>query len=213
MEFSGLQETDFDVFEIPGLELRMSALKEHLRPKLEQLGSDFSSYLSDLLGVSMYAHVAKHARRTVNPPKDSWVAFSHDKRGYKKHAHFQIGAWQTHAFATFGLIYESPFRQQYAAQLQQHAEEIVRALPAHYVWIPNHMDTLVLPADEVSAAKLTELAERMATGRQGELMVGIQISRAEAVRLDPFEFERRVSECFQTLLPLYELATKEVVLA
>lgn len=213
MEFSGLQETDFDVFEIPGLELRMTALKEHLRPKLEQLGSDFSFYLSDLLGVSMYAHVAKHARRTVNPPKDSWVAFSHDKRGYKKHAHFQIGAWQTHAFATFGLIYESPFRQQYAAQLKQHAEQIVRALPAHYVWIPNHMDTTVLPADEVSAAKLTELAERMATGRQGELMVGIQISRAEAVRLDPFEFERRVSECFQTLLPLYELATKEVVLA
>ena len=37
-----------------------------------------------------FAHVAKHMRRTVNPPDDTWVAFAADKRGYKKHCHFKV---------------------------------------------------------------------------------------------------------------------------
>ena len=36
-------------------------------------------------------HVAKHARRSVNPPIDTWVAFAPNKRGYKMLPHFQIG--------------------------------------------------------------------------------------------------------------------------
>lgn len=215
MEFSGrfvgLEEADFDVFEVPGLELRMQALKAHLRPKLEQLGEDFSHFLSDLLGMPMYPHVARHARRTVNPPQDSWVAFSFDKRGYKKHAHFQIGAWQTHAFATFGLIYESPLRQAYARQLQAYADEVVRLVPKDYVWIPNHMDKGAIPAAAVQPENLFELTSKMASGRQGELLVGIQIPRAEAVVLGPQAFEEKVAECFRTLAPLYEMATKEGV--
>ena len=209
--FEGLEDADFDVFEVPGLEMRMEALKAHLRPKLQQLGEDFSSYLSDLLGIPMYAHVAKHARRTVNPPKDSWVAFSFDKRGYKKHAHFQIGAWQSHAFATFGLIYESPLRQAYAAQLRLHAAEIVNLVPSDYVWIPNYMDPGFISAAAVTADKLVELADKMASGRQGELLVGMQIPRDEAIALSPSEFEEKVATCFQTLAPLYEMATKEGV--
>jgi uncharacterized protein YktB (UPF0637 family) len=34
--------------------------------------------------------VARHARRTVNPPDDTWVAFAPDRRGYKKHCHFKV---------------------------------------------------------------------------------------------------------------------------
>ena len=41
-------------------------------------------------GAPAFAHVAKHARRTVNPPDDTWVAFALDKRGYKKHCHFKV---------------------------------------------------------------------------------------------------------------------------
>ena len=36
-----------------------------------------------------YPHVAKHARRSVNPPKDTWVAFATSKRGYKMLPHFK----------------------------------------------------------------------------------------------------------------------------
>jgi|SRR5579875_211052 len=211
MEFTGFQNEDFEVFEVPGLDERMTALKAHLRPKLEQLGRDISEFLGELLGIPMYPHVAKHARRTVNPPNDSWVAFCPDKRGYKKHPHFQIGAWRTHAFATFGLIYESPARSTYADQLKMHAKEVLDLIPGNYVWIPNHMDPEALPAKEVSKERLEQLANRLATARQGELLVGLQFPKAEAVRMSTSDFERAVRECFTKLKPLYRLAHAEVV--
>ncbi len=31
----------------------------------------------------MFPHVAKHARRSVNPPADSWVAFANSKEAIK----------------------------------------------------------------------------------------------------------------------------------
>lgn len=75
MEFKGFTNEDFDVFIIDGLEARMEALKETIRPKLEALGQHFAPTLSALTGDEMFVHVAKHARRTINPPKDTWVAF------------------------------------------------------------------------------------------------------------------------------------------
>lgn len=83
-------QTDFDVFNISGLENRMAALIENTRPKLEHLGEHFSSYITEMTGDETYAHVAKHARRTTNPPDDTWVAFSTNPRGYKMMPHFQI---------------------------------------------------------------------------------------------------------------------------
>lgn len=44
MEFKNFTNEDFDVFLIDGLEARMEALKETIRPKLEFLGQYFSPY-------------------------------------------------------------------------------------------------------------------------------------------------------------------------
>ncbi len=99
---------DFDVFKIDGLEQRMEALTLNIRPKFHGLGEMFSNYLSINLGEEFFPHVAKHARRTVNPPKDSWVAFSPYKRGYKSLPHFQIGLWHNYLFIIVAIIYEAP---------------------------------------------------------------------------------------------------------
>lgn len=211
MDFQGFTNEDFEVFAVPGLELRMEALKQHLRPKLEQLGHDISSFLSEELHQPVFAHVAKHARRTVNPPNDSWVAFCHDKRGYKQHPHFQIGAWETHAFATFGMIYESPWRGSYAARLKEHAQEVLDTVPEDYVWVPNHMDPNVIPARDLTSSTLNDLATKLATGRQGELLVGMKIDKERAVNMSGQAFEQMVKECFHTLKPLYRLSMTEVI--
>ena len=209
-KFVGFCEQDFEVFSVPGLDDRMASLKAHLRPKLEQLGEDFSERLSEWIGRPVYAHVAKHARRTVNPPSDSWVAFCTDKRGYKKHPHFQIGAWKTHAFALFGLIYESPARSIFAANLKANAAEVLSIVPDEFVWVPNHMDPNALSAKEVDAEKLFALADGLQK-RQGELLVGVTISREQAVKMTGDEFVSKVSDCFHTLLPVFELADTEAL--
>ncbi|MCL6451997.1 MAG: DUF1054 domain-containing protein [Alicyclobacillus sp.] len=211
MPFRGFEAADFEVFEVPGLERRMEALQAHLRPKLVELGELFAPQLAAWTGRPFYAHVAKHARRTVNPPNDSWVAFCEDKRGYKKHPHFQIGAWATHAFALFGVIYESPARAWFARQLVEHAEAVVRRIPGNYVFVPNHMDTAVIPASEVDAERLCALASDLQNKRHGELLVGIQIRKEEAVAMSGAAFAEAVAACFETLLPLYALANTEEI--
>jgi uncharacterized protein YktB (UPF0637 family) len=212
MQFTGFVAADFEVFEVPGLEARMEALKLQLRPKLEALGGYFAECLSNSLGRPVYPHVARHARRTVNPPNDSWVALGLDKRGYKKYPHFQIGLWQTHMFATFGLIYESPQRMQVAQALIHHADEVLAALPQDFVFIPDHMDPNIISRRDVDADRLTELANRLAHRRNGELMMGLNIAKGQAVSMTGETLLTTVASCFDILLPLFRLASEvEVV--
>ena len=61
---------NFKAFDVDGLDARMEALNEHVRPQLHQLGDYFTEYFTTQTGETFYPHVAKHARRSVNPPKD-----------------------------------------------------------------------------------------------------------------------------------------------
>lgn len=96
MDFTGFMEEDFDAFTIDGLDERMEAIRERIQPKFKSIGDELSGPLSEMTGKEMHVHIAKHARRTKNPPNDTWMAFCHDKRGYKKHPHFQIGLFDDH---------------------------------------------------------------------------------------------------------------------
>lgn len=100
-QFNGFTEDDFNVFLIPEFHDRMMALRTQVRPKLHNLGEDLAPGLSDLVGHPMFAHTASHARRRVNPPDDTWVAFSRSERGYKRYAHFEIGIALDYVFIRF----------------------------------------------------------------------------------------------------------------
>src|SRR5690625_2641821 len=118
MKQSFWTDKDFDVFYIEGLENRMTALQNIVQPKFFQLGDYFSNVLSGHGTGEFYPHVAKHARRTVNPPTDSWVAFAPAKRGYKALPHFQIGLWGTHLFIVIAVIYENPNKKTIAERFK-----------------------------------------------------------------------------------------------
>ena len=90
MSFPGFTAADFKVFDIPGFKPRMAAIQTRIRPKLEAAGRNLLPDVARIGGGPAFVHVAKHARRTVNPPDDTWVAFAGDKRGYKKHCHFKL---------------------------------------------------------------------------------------------------------------------------
>ncbi len=211
MEFVGFEDTDFSVFEVPGLDERMVALKHQFRPKLEQLGHDLTPLLTDILGVPMFAHVAKHARRRVNPPNDSWVSICADKRGYKKHPHFEIGAWRTHIFALFGLLYESPTRTLFAERFRMNAADVVASLPQNYVWVADHTNPVGISGRDITVERALELASRMATARAGELFIGMQFQRSDVVLMSPVEFENAMLDYFEKMEPLFRMATAEVV--
>lgn len=196
---------DFDVFQTEGFAERMEALKTIVRPKFEALGEYFAGYFSAKTGEEFYPHVAKHARRTVNPPKDSWVAFAPYKRGYKSLPHFQIGLWNSHLFIILAIIYESGQKTDYANRLLQ-SIDIFNDLPDDYVVSGDHMSPNAIPLKDAKE-KVKELLVRLRDVKKGEFLVGVHIPRERCVQLTPEEFLRVCENTFETLIPIYNVIT------
>jgi uncharacterized protein YktB (UPF0637 family) len=206
MKFTGFTNEDFDVFLIDGLDARMEVLKESIRPKLEILGQYFSPSLSALTGDEMFVHVAKHARRTINPPKDTWVAFANNPRGYKMLPHFQIGLWNTHIFIWFAVIYEAPQKQEIGARLAKKLNKIYKDIPKDFVWSIDHMKPDTIKHGQLSKAELLSFFERLQNIKKAEILCGYVLNREEAVQLGSEGLLQQIENVFHIVAPLYKLA-------
>ncbi len=211
MSFSGFNEEDFHVFNIEGLENRMEAIKIRIRPKLEQLGEHFAPTLSTQTGDEMFFHVAKHARRKVNPPKDTWVAFANNKRGYKMLPHFQIGLFESHLFIWFAIIYESPIKGEFANKLLEQSSSIASKIPPHFKWSGDHMQPEATDHRSLSKDDLISLFSRLRDIKKAELLCGIHIERNDPVLTNGQALIELIDETFQTVMPLYKLAQQASV--
>ncbi|MCY7780794.1 DUF1054 domain-containing protein [Bacillus haynesii] len=201
-------EEDFRTFTIEGLDARMSVLKETVRPKLQGLGDHFAPVLSALTGDEMFVHVAKHARRSVNPPDDSWVAFANNKRGYKKLPHFQIGLWETHVFVWFALIYESPLKQEYGQLFKKHLPDIESNIPSRFFWSADHTKPDAKRQSEMNDKDLENLFERLVNVKKAEALCGIQLSKDEVLQMSEEAFLSEIEAAFEKLAFLYRLTQK-----
>ena len=81
----GFSAADFQVFKVEGFNQRMAQLYASVRPKLLKLGDALAPEMARKLHLEFFPHVAKHARRTVNPPPETWCAFGPSAKGYKRY--------------------------------------------------------------------------------------------------------------------------------
>lgn len=81
---------DLEIFEVGNFADRMQLITDTIRPKLAKLGELLQPQLSRTVEHEIYTHVAEHARRTVNPPDETWIAFGPDSKGYKSYVHFAL---------------------------------------------------------------------------------------------------------------------------
>ncbi|MED4311966.1 DUF1054 domain-containing protein [Heyndrickxia coagulans] len=197
---------DFDVFRIEGLDQRMEQLKSTVRPKLETLGEYFSPVLSVLTGEEIFYHVAKHARRTVNPPKDTWVAFSPGKRGYKMLPHFQIGLWEDRLFIVTAVMNECPQKASIGKKLEKKIDPILENMPGHYIWSDDHTKPGGIRTDRMNHHTLKEFFRRMQVVKKAELLCGLEIPREEAAGMSPDELAKTIEDVFVHVLPIYKMA-------
>lgn len=204
--FGGFSRADFEAMKTEGLDGRMKAIIATVRPKLERLGQDLAPVLSRLCGETMTHHVAKHARRAVNPPSDTWVAWSRSPRGYKMHPHFQVGIWPTHVFIQFAIIYECPDKHVFAENALRELASIRAALPDQYVWSKDHTAPEGVPHGQISDAELAGWLERLKTVKAAEITCGIHLPESDPLLKDGQAFLGTAAQTFETLLPLYRLA-------
>lgn len=209
MTFAGFTAEDFDVFTVPGLEPRMEVLIERVRPKLEALGAELAPYVSALCGEEMFVHVAKHARRTVNPPIDTWVAWAANKRGYKALPHFEVGMFESHLFIIFAIIYESPNKSVFADNLKEGLTGVRTVLPPHFYWSTDHMSPEGTPHEEMKEQNFEALIDKLKRVKKAEVMCGLRIPREEASGMSGEQLLLKIQETFEMLLPLYRLAFRK----
>ncbi|SFJ05728.1 YktB family protein [Thermoflavimicrobium dichotomicum] len=206
MTIPGFTESDFAVFQIDGLEARMQALREQIQPKFAAIGQEIQPFLTTLLQEPVYIHIAKHARRTVHPPDETWVAWAPHKRGYKAHPHFQLGLRNTHLFIWFALIYECDKKKTFARHLLQQMDEIWPNIPRHFYLSLDHTRPEMTAIRDLSTEAVQQILERLERVKKAEFLCGAVIPKDEAVHLNGRELVQRMEATYKSLYPLYQLA-------
>lgn len=208
MNFNGFSEVDFATFTIDGLEERMEAIRSRIQPKFQALGSVLAEDVSAMSGHEMFLHIAKHARRTVNPPKDTWLAICHNKRGYKKHPHFQVGLFDDRVFIWLAFIYELPNKTNIAQTMLENTELIKQSVKKDYVISTDHMKKNAICFSEMEDDELEKILTRFRDVKKAEFLIGKHIEANDAVLKDGKAFLSVVQETFRSLMPLYLLSLK-----
>src|SRR5216684_8377913 len=200
MPSSAFVTGDFKVFDAKGFQPRMAEIRSRVRPKLEALGKSLAPALSRSLGGEVFAHVARHARRTVNPPDDTWVAFAPDRRGYKKHCHFKVAVSRNCVRFLFEVGPEHADKTRWRAAWKRNAAQLGAVLRRvqGLAWFKNEHDEE--PAgmlSDLDAEGLTQLAEDRLRGRDGQLVIGRAVPAAEAAKWREADYRARALETFR----------------
>lgn len=206
MIFTGFNLTDFETFRIEGLQPRMTAIRGRIQPKFQAIGQALLADLSVLSGDEMFLHIAQHARRKVNPPKDTWLAFCHNRRGYKKHPHFQIGLFDDRVFIWLAYIYELPDKMDIAGNLIQHIDQIRSIIPPHYVMSMDHMAKDAVPIGQLNREQFLHTLERFRNVKKAELLIGRHILAHDPLLANGFAFLQEALTTFRTLMPIYRIS-------
>ncbi|HDG4289475.1 TPA: YktB family protein [Staphylococcus aureus] len=192
----------FKAFNVEGLDARMEALNEYIRPQLHELGEYFSDFFTSQTGETFYPHVAKHARRSVNPPKDTWVAFATNKRGYKMLPHFQIGMFEDQLFVMFGIMHEAKDKAT-RAKVFERKFKAIQQLPDDYRVCLDHMKPDKPFIKDLTDDDLKEAIQRAINVKKGEFFIARAITPQDKRLKSDKAFIAFLEETFDQFLPFY----------
>ena len=207
---------DFKVFGIKGFNERMAAIRGRIRPKLTSIGEELAPKLSALVDCSLYVHVAKHARRTVNPPEDTWAAFGASRRGYKKDVHFKFAVSRHCVRLLFEAGPEYYAKPEWIRGWYGDFSEVVGGLRVNknLAWFRNEHDEdpAVRLADAAPAdlRKFPEELIRRKDGR-GQFVLGARIDADEFLAMKPKQVENLALRTFEPLAPLFHIHEARVL--
>src|SRR6185437_10115766 len=161
----GFTPVDFEVFQIEGFDERMQQIYAHVRPKLIRLGDELAPVITRRLQMEFFPHVAKHARRTVNPPPETWAAFGPSPRGYKRYGYLALCISGAGLHARMVVKSEADRRSEMAHGLRSNAAQLAKSLRGTRVARYEKWDCSALPAatpadDELFAALAEGLGKK-----------------------------------------------------
>jgi uncharacterized protein YktB (UPF0637 family) len=197
----GFTAVDFGVFKVEGFNERMQQIYEHVRPKLIRLGDELAPELARRLHMEFFPHVARHARRTVNPPPETWAAFGPSPKGYKRYGYLALCISGAGLHARAVVKAEADRRPEMGQNIAERCAQLIRDFKgtkiAHYAkW-----DFTECPSAEPAEKELfVSLAEALSK-KTGGIDVGFGWNVKQAIKLDRAE----LLDAFRELEPLYRV--------
>jgi len=194
---------DFGIFGITGFQDRMDAIRRTIQPKLTSIGSALAPGVSAAVDRPLFVHVAKHARRTVNPPDDTWAALGCHSRGYKMDVHFKVAVSRNCLRLLFEAGPEYYDKTAWARAWSGECAGIVQGLKG-LSWFKNEHDEE--PEAEIgSISDEKKLGEELTSRRDGQFVLGRRIGVKELAVMNPKAFEKLAIATFTALSPLFKL--------
>lgn len=166
-------KNDFKVFEDMTLSGRLNLIRTNLDPKFEAIGAELMKQLEIEYQQQFYMKIAKHQRRTKNPPPDTWLAINQDKRGYKKTPHLELGLWPDRYFITFSLLADIKDRDQYYPILKTHQNSIITE---SWSVSNDHTSSEMLPANKLEAVR-----DRYEKVKSSDLVIGYELMKTDPI--------------------------------
>lgn len=190
----------FDVFTKDGLDARMEGIRSNIQPLFHQIYEEVGPQLEADVGISLYLHVAKHARRTVNPPKDTWMAICHDKRGYKKHPHFQVGLFDDRVFVWLAFIYEMPNKEAIGERLM--SLDLKSQFPDFHI-SGDHMNKDAFLLEDMSDEAVETMTARFKDVKKADFLIGRQLPADASILQNEAAFLALIEDTYSRLMPIY----------
>lgn len=193
-------QLDFDVFLDPTLSGRMKKIRAVIDPQFEQL-NDFLQPQFKHEKITLYSHIAKHMRRTVNPPINTWIAFGPQKRGYKKDPHIEVGFWRDHLFVWLALLNESKTDKQNAERLQNSQSKLLELSDSFYL-CQDHTDPQIELATETTISRAITDYKQI---KKAEFLIGQVWQHDNAFfQKDTKDQLQDIGAIISSLLPIYQ---------
>jgi uncharacterized protein YktB (UPF0637 family) len=197
----GFTPVDFGVFKIEGFNDRMQKIYQHVRPKLIRLGDELAPELARRLHMEFFPHVARHARRTVNPPPETWAAFGPSPKGYKRYGYLALCISSAGLHVRAVVKAEADKRPEMSRAIKARTEQLIKDFKGTKIARYDKWDFSSLPPAEAADSELfSSLAETLSK-KTGGIDLGFRWNVKDALKLDRAE----MFDAMRELEPLYRI--------
>jgi uncharacterized protein YktB (UPF0637 family) len=197
----GFIRRDFDVFAIEGFSARMAKLDELINPRLIRLANDLTPELSRTFHMQFFPHVAKHMRRSANPPDETFAAFGPSRAGYKRYGYLALCVSCVGIHARAAVKSDADNRLEIARAIKSKSADLQKSFRGARIQQYQNWNCREMPRSITAGAEFFDgLADALAK-KSGAIDVGFGWPVRDALSVDRDE----VLDAFRELEPLYRV--------